>query len=223
MKRIFLTTSLTALLISAPLAAERPQTTGLASSQQELAAAPIVKIDFLFSANDIIGETVRNGKGQELGSVEDLIVTSQERVVMAILSVGGVLGIGDKLVAVSYDKLHRAADGFVLFDISPDELEKMLAFSYGEGVVRTRARYMRSVERRFEKWSQRIEAYYAAGKANVKAGAKDTRDELQDALDRANSELEALKAASEDSWEKTKQSFEETMRDVSRAWNEVTS
>lgn len=223
MTRIFATTSLAAMLLAAPVSADGWQSTKQTNPQLSASTTRIVKIDYLFSANDIIGEAVRNGKGEELGSVEDLIVTSQERVVMAILSVGGVLGLGDKLVAVSYDELHRAADGFVLFDITPAAVEELPSFSYEEDMVRARARYMQSINRRIEKWSHRIEANYAQGKANVKAGAKDTREGLQKALDRAKAELDALKTASDDSWEKTKESFEETMRDVSRAWDDVTS
>jgi sporulation protein YlmC with PRC-barrel domain len=52
-------------------------------------------------ASEVLGKDVKNTQGEKLGKVEDLLVDVETgRIVEVILSVGGVLGVGDKLVAV---------------------------------------------------------------------------------------------------------------------------
>jgi len=60
-------------------------------------------------ASEIIGMEVRNTENEKLGKVEDLIVDlSSGHVSYAILSMGGVLGIGDKLVVVPANQFSYA-------------------------------------------------------------------------------------------------------------------
>ena len=59
-----------------------------------------------YRASKIIGEDVENNAGEKIGKVNDLLITRNDRVAYAILSVGGFLGIGGKLVAVSYSQLR---------------------------------------------------------------------------------------------------------------------
>lgn len=60
-------------------------------------------------ASEIIGMEVRNTENEKLGKVEDLIVNlGSGHVSYAILSMGGVLGIGDKLVVVPTDQFTYA-------------------------------------------------------------------------------------------------------------------
>src|SRR5256885_13714801 len=52
-------------------------------------------------ASEIIGMEVRNAQDQKLGKIEDIILDlASGHVSYAVLSMGGVLGIGDKLVVV---------------------------------------------------------------------------------------------------------------------------
>ena len=69
-------------------------------------------------SSQIAGATVYNDRDERIGSVDDLIVGQDGRISEAVLSVGGFLGLGAKLVAVPYDRLRfaprtaeRAADG----------------------------------------------------------------------------------------------------------------
>jgi len=60
----------------------------------------------LFKANEIIGSSVKNGQGEELGAIEELVINPQDgRVIYAVLSVGGFLGMGDKLFAIPWEAL----------------------------------------------------------------------------------------------------------------------
>jgi sporulation protein YlmC with PRC-barrel domain len=56
-------------------------------------------------ASQVIGSSVYNDKNDKLGSVSDILLDKDAKATQAVISVGGVLGVGAKLVAVPYDKL----------------------------------------------------------------------------------------------------------------------
>jgi sporulation protein YlmC with PRC-barrel domain len=72
-------------------------------------------------SSQIAGTTVYNDRDERIGTVDDLIVGQDGRISEAVLSVGGFLGLGVKLVAVPYNQLRfeprtadRTADGHAL-------------------------------------------------------------------------------------------------------------
>jgi len=83
-----------------------------------------------FKGSDIIGAKVENRQGENLGQISDLSVDRKaERVDFAILSHGGVLGIGDKYVAVPLSAFAVKTDKDGKFDrlvlnMSKDKLAK---------------------------------------------------------------------------------------------------
>ena len=54
----------------------------------------------------VLGVTVYNGQGDAIGKIYDLLMDPQARVATAILSVGGYLGVGDRLVQVPLDTIR---------------------------------------------------------------------------------------------------------------------
>lgn len=76
--------------------------------------------------------TVQNLEGEDLGDVEELVLNlSQGKVAYAVLSFGGILGIGDKLFAVPMDLLTPDLDvdnSTLLFNVSRTQLEEMPGF-----------------------------------------------------------------------------------------------
>jgi sporulation protein YlmC with PRC-barrel domain len=83
-------------------------------------------------ASKLIGSTVYNEQNQSVGSLDDILMThDQKQPVQAVISVGGFLGIGSKLVEVPYDRL-KLEDGnkVVMPNASRDELKSMQSFSY---------------------------------------------------------------------------------------------
>lgn len=58
------------------------------------------------TAGDLIGKTVVNEQGDEVGEIEDIVIGTSDQTVQAVVSVGGFLGIGDKTVAMSFDELQ---------------------------------------------------------------------------------------------------------------------
>lgn len=84
-------------------------------------------------ASKIIGSTVENENGDTIGSVDDLILTADQQVPYAVLSVGGFLGIGAKLVAVPYMDLDTTQKGkTILRAATKESLTAAPEFKYAE-------------------------------------------------------------------------------------------
>jgi sporulation protein YlmC with PRC-barrel domain len=91
-------------------------TTTTTQSGQQAAGDLIVPADQLnnaqvMSANDYIGKTVYDQAGNNIGEVNDLIVSGDGNVEAVILGVGGFLGIGEKDVAVNTQAVQMVQDG----------------------------------------------------------------------------------------------------------------
>ena len=66
----------------------------------------------LFRASELIGYSVKNAQGEELGAIEELVINPQDgRITYAVLSVGGFLGMGDKLFAIPWEALTPMPEG----------------------------------------------------------------------------------------------------------------
>jgi sporulation protein YlmC with PRC-barrel domain len=80
----------------------------------------------------IAGGLVVNREGDELGRIEHLMIGLPEgRIAYAVLARGGVLGLGERLIAVPWPAFARdeAARCFVI-DISPERLDAAPAFDH---------------------------------------------------------------------------------------------
>lgn len=55
-----------------------------------------------FNASDLIGNTVKNSHGDDLGKVEDVVIGSDGRAHFVVLSRGGTLSVGAKYIPVPY-------------------------------------------------------------------------------------------------------------------------
>jgi hypothetical protein len=83
-------------------------------------------------ASRIIGSTVYNERNESVGTVDDIILAQGGSSPMAIVSVGGFLGIGAKLVAVPMSGLRwSAADNrWTITGATRDSLTSLPAYSY---------------------------------------------------------------------------------------------
>ena len=54
---------------------------------------------------ELVGKDVVNVKGEKVGTIADLVIDQDQKLVGAVLSVGGFLGIGAKWVAVPVDQI----------------------------------------------------------------------------------------------------------------------
>jgi sporulation protein YlmC with PRC-barrel domain len=81
-------------------------------------------------ASSIIDGVAKNTQGEDLGEVDDLIVSRNGQIKKVILSVGWYLGVGDKLVALPFRALRMSAKGNIVYDVSRGQLEAFPAFRY---------------------------------------------------------------------------------------------
>jgi sporulation protein YlmC with PRC-barrel domain len=60
----------------------------------------------VLSASSIIGSKVINPEGEQLGSIKDMVVDLDDaQIAYAVLSFGGLMGLGDKLFAIPLEAL----------------------------------------------------------------------------------------------------------------------
>src|SRR5689334_9722886 len=67
-----------------------------------------------FRSSKVVGTSVVNDANETVGAIDDLIVTPNERVPYAILSVGGFLGMGTRYVVVPFSSLQMQDKKIVL-------------------------------------------------------------------------------------------------------------
>lgn len=87
-----------------PPTAAAPPSTG--ADEAAVEAGRLRKTHGGWRSSRIVGATVYNDGDERIGTISDLIVTPDGRISEAVLSVGGFLGIGAKLVGVPYDRLR---------------------------------------------------------------------------------------------------------------------
>jgi sporulation protein YlmC with PRC-barrel domain len=86
-----------------------------------------------YRASKLIGSEIYNDKDEKVGTVDDLIVAADGTVTLAVLSVGGFLGIGKKTVAVPSRLFKPGKDGKItLPGATKDELKGMPEFRYAK-------------------------------------------------------------------------------------------
>jgi sporulation protein YlmC with PRC-barrel domain len=89
--------------------------------------------EYLFRVTQLLGREIQNPQGEFIGQVEDLIITKDDQVVRVVVSVGGFLGLGEKLVAISYEGLHiDPQKGIIVYAGTQQELAEQPEFHYQE-------------------------------------------------------------------------------------------
>jgi len=114
-------------LASAPAIAQttRPSTAALSGvAMKDLGGG--------YRASKVIGSTVVNDQNESVGKIDDLIVSVGAQEPVAVLSVGGFLGVGSKLVAVRYNELKANPEksDFILPSATKDSLKALPDFNY---------------------------------------------------------------------------------------------
>jgi sporulation protein YlmC with PRC-barrel domain len=82
-----------------------------------------------YRASELRGRTVSNDHGEKIGAINDLII-GQDKVLFAVLSVGGFLGLGDHKVAVPYGSLQISPQKIVLPGATKAALTALPEFKY---------------------------------------------------------------------------------------------
>jgi len=84
-----------------------------------------------YRASKLIGSTVVNDQNEKIGTIEDVII-GRDRVLFAVLQVGGFLHIGGRMVAVPFDSLVLDENGskIKLPGATQEALKKLPEFKY---------------------------------------------------------------------------------------------
>lgn len=113
------------------------QQTQSGTSIKAQATTPIAGIDHAAMvgsarASKLIGSKVYKGD-TSIGQIEDVLVDLDHATVTAvILSVGGFLGMGDKLVAVPVNQIKVGSEAKFTTDLTKEQLASAPAFDFSE-------------------------------------------------------------------------------------------
>ena len=118
---------------TAPAAGDEPQTTGSVAP-----AVPFEAITQDVAASKLMGATVYTSDESSIGEVSDVLFTETGDIQAAVIDVGGFLGMGEKPVAVGFDKLQiRDESGSLSVMVSASKEELDAAPTYEEPVETT--------------------------------------------------------------------------------------
>jgi hypothetical protein len=123
-------------LLSGPAGAQ------VATQTVELAKVDVQMLSAGYRASKVVGSSVDNDAGQNIGKIDDLLVSPDGKAPYAILSIGGFLGMGSHYVAVPYDALKFADNKVTLPGGAADGLRILPEFKYATATPETLAAHL---------------------------------------------------------------------------------
>ena len=118
-------------MISVSLLAAHAKAQGVPQTV-EIARVDVQKVAAGYRASKVIGSSVINEANETIGKIDDLLVTRDGKEPYAVLSVGGFLGMGTRMVVIRYDSLKFADNRIVLPGGTKDGLKMLPAFQYSK-------------------------------------------------------------------------------------------
>jgi sporulation protein YlmC with PRC-barrel domain len=124
----------TAILLPRPAAAQvtitAPPAGGAAAGE---APGALTKLQPTQSrASKLIGSPVYNQAGGSVGDIADLIIDRDGRVSAVVISVGGFLGMGKKLVALPMEAVKFGENDRLTVNLTRDQIAMAPGYSYGD-------------------------------------------------------------------------------------------
>jgi sporulation protein YlmC with PRC-barrel domain len=109
-----------------------PASTGVAGSSSTASSAPkYFTADHQVRSSKVVGASVYNDQNQSVGSIDDVLMSDADhKAATAVISVGGFLGMGSKLVSVPFDQLKIENDKIVMPGATKASLEGMPEYHY---------------------------------------------------------------------------------------------
>jgi len=105
------------------------------AADKTVAPAALGNVEFLTAnaeeilATDFIGKTVYGADNESIGEISDLVLEPEGKTRVALIDVGGFLGVGEKTVGLPFDQLeiYKAEDGSdqVKVAMSKEQLDKL--------------------------------------------------------------------------------------------------
>lgn len=128
------------------------KTQEITTSDQISAAAAALPRQQGIRVSEILDKEVKNKQGEKLGEIDELVMDTSGNARYAILSHGGILNIGDKLIAIPWSALQNSPEGdYLILNISKDRLAQAPTFSKNQwpSIADT-------------KWNQSVHSYYGS-------------------------------------------------------------
>ena len=126
------------LLIASVVMMSAALFSGGASAQGAPQTVDLVKVDVQklsagYRSSKVVGSSVVNDAKETIGKIDDLLVSRDGKQPYAVLSIGGFLGIGTRLVVVPYDLLKFANNKVILPGGTKEGLKMLPEFKYATG------------------------------------------------------------------------------------------
>lgn len=83
-----------------------------------------------YRASKVNGAAVVNETGDRIGTIDDIIISQDGKSPYAVLSIGGFLGMGERLVALPYSQLAMAENKIILRGATKDTLKALPEYKY---------------------------------------------------------------------------------------------
>ena len=98
----------------------------------DIAKVDVQTLSAGYRATKVIGTNVVNNAGDAIGEIDDVLVSSDGKQPFAVLSVGGFLGMGERLVVVPYEQLQFGDKTATLPSGSKEGLMMLPEFKYAK-------------------------------------------------------------------------------------------
>jgi sporulation protein YlmC with PRC-barrel domain len=86
-----------------------------------------------YRASKLIGASVYNDKNQKIGRIGDLVVKPDGKVSLAVVDVGGFLGLGRHQVAIPVEQFSAVTPKIVLPGATKEALKQLPQFQFAKG------------------------------------------------------------------------------------------
>lgn len=195
--------------------------TVLASPLLAQTAAPTTPAPaYALRATDYVGRTVQAADGQALGTIEDLVIGQDRRAVHAILSVGGILGINGRLVAVPVTDLGLSGPKQYRLAMSREQIAAQPAFEWPAGES-SRELYSAAAKLQIQEWELKMRDMAAKAKEKTGVGTSEASTKAAGAWENVKKQWSALSDATAEKWDATKRGFELAWQDFQREWEKT--
>ncbi len=137
-------------LVGQALAADLPKGTSALQGEPSLQGPQ--------RSSEIVGKSVTNPENERLGKITDLIIGQDGMVKYAILSHGGVLGLGDKLIPIPWKALERGNEKW----LKPPNEEKALSVNITKKTLAKAPNFDPKQWPNFNEpeWQKKVAVYY---------------------------------------------------------------
>lgn len=145
-----------------------------------------------FSSSGLVGSAIVNSAGEKLGDINYLVLDATGKVTTVVIGVGGVLGIGEKNVAVPFDAVKRqtnkAGNPEFALDATNDDMKAAPTYEWSEKSMMSKA-----IDAAKEKGGEAVEA----AKEKAATAAETVKEKSSEAVD-------AVKESTSDAADATK-------------------